>query len=359
MPKSIYLILVAAVAVFAGCGKNDDSGNPADRNILCIVDGEQVSSGDVSRYADFRMAMWDFLQTEKNRKSKNFNKRRETFLKRETAAATNRVVMRKIMSAYCRAKNITPSREAVSRGMANLEKQIVRQRKSVEEFAKHLQASGLAAEFEADKIFAAQTAECLKIKFPQGDEITSNEVAAAKAKMIARNEIMAATNRIVYAHASNVLERVRQGGNFAKLADEFSEDETKSEGGDMGDCVAEAYKDVPGYWDAVSKVPFGMTSDLIKTDVGLEIVKVTPPDQEIDAKNGGPALKLARIYFRLAGPMMEYTDEEIASGLRSEKREAMGKAMQDDLLKSVKVELPPGGDPALIRRLKGAAPEKK
>jgi peptidyl-prolyl cis-trans isomerase D len=72
--------------------------------------------------------------------------------------------------------------------------------------------------------------------------------------------------------AASVLERAKKGEDFAALATEFSDDTSKSKGGDLG--YFSQGRMVKEFEDAAFALEPGQISDLVKTDYGYHIIKV-------------------------------------------------------------------------------------
>jgi peptidyl-prolyl cis-trans isomerase D len=73
--------------------------------------------------------------------------------------------------------------------------------------------------------------------------------------------------------ARGVLEQIRGGGDFAELARANSEDSSASEGGELG--WFGRGRMVPEFENAAFTLPEGQVSDLVKTQFGYHIIKVT------------------------------------------------------------------------------------
>src|SRR4029077_15127378 len=73
--------------------------------------------------------------------------------------------------------------------------------------------------------------------------------------------------------AGDVLKKAKGGANFADLAKQYSEDTTNDKGGDLGWIVR--VQTVPEFEQAAFGLPIGSTSDLVKTQYGFHIIKVT------------------------------------------------------------------------------------
>ena len=77
--------------------------------------------------------------------------------------------------------------------------------------------------------------------------------------------------------AASVLERAKKGEDFAELAKQYSDDTTKSKGGDLGyNTESQMLKDFKDkkFVDTVFSLKKGAISDLVKTNYGYNIIKV-------------------------------------------------------------------------------------
>ena len=134
------------------------------------------------------------------------------------------------------------------------------------------------------------------------------------------NQVAKATNDLVFALATNVYERAKAGEDFSKLADLYSEDPEKTPGGLTDEVTSDDYKDVEGYWEAVSPLREGDVSPIIQTDVALEIVKLVRNVPSRESTTGKPCKILSRIQFNLPRFYRDYTPEEARKALIREKR---------------------------------------
>jgi hypothetical protein len=81
--------------------------------------------------------------------------------------------------------------------------------------------------------------------------------------------------------ADQLLQRVKNGEDFAELAKQFSDDPgSKDKGGDLG--WSERFKYVPQFEEVAWKLQPGQISDVVKTDYGFHIIKMLerkPPEE--------------------------------------------------------------------------------
>ena len=72
--------------------------------------------------------------------------------------------------------------------------------------------------------------------------------------------------------AEDVLKQAKKGGKFEELAKKYSEDAAKDKGGDIG-WIGQGQA-LPEYEKAAFSLPVGSISDLVRTQIGIYIIKV-------------------------------------------------------------------------------------
>ena len=75
------------------------------------------------------------------------------------------------------------------------------------------------------------------------------------------------------AEANEVLQKLKEGGDFAQLAKQYSKDPSKERGGDIGYFIKGQL--MPELEEICFKLQVGQTTDIIKTKFGYHIIKLT------------------------------------------------------------------------------------
>jgi len=96
--------------------------------------------------------------------------------------------------------------------------------------------------------------------------------------------------------AEDVLKQVKGGGDFAKLAEKYSEDTTAKSGGELG-WIGRG-RTVPEFEKAAFSLPKGQISDLVKSSYGFHIIRV-------EDKHEAHAKLLAEVKDEIEGKVRE------------------------------------------------------
>lgn len=178
--------------------------------------------------------------------------------------------------------------------------------------------------------------------YPGEIELPDEKVAKRLQYIADYNKRVVATNALQYALATNLCERIRNGADFAEVADSFSQDPARNQGGDIGECLPVDYSDDVETWEILEKLKPGEVTPPLHTMQGIEIFKLIEkvPAENADAKED--SLHLARIMLRLAVECRDYTFDELKAEMEGGNR---AKRMRETLMrewKRVKIEFPNG-----------------
>lgn len=114
-------------------------------------------------------------------------------------------------------------------------------------------------------------------------------------------KVVSALDIDTHNRAQNVLSQLNNGGDFAALARENSQDpNTKDNGGDYGTAIERTNRELsPQVIDALFKLEAGQTSSIVETPLGLEILRVR--------EKSGNSIRASHIYFAF-NPISTYID---------------------------------------------------
>ena len=91
----------------------------------------------------------------------------------------------------------------------------------------------------------------------------------------------AATKETAMKKIKDIQQKLKDGESFAELAKQFSDDPSRTQGGDLG--FFEREKMVKPFADAAFVLPVGNTSDIVETDFGFHLIQVTDKKTTSDA----------------------------------------------------------------------------
>ncbi|PYU41213.1 MAG: hypothetical protein DMG54_20380 [Acidobacteria bacterium] len=127
--------------------------------------------------------------------------------------------------------------------------------------------------------------------------------------------------------AEDVLKQARKGGKFEDLAKKYSEDAAKDKGGDIG-WIGQGQA-LPEYEKAAFSLPVGSISDLVRTQIGIYIIKVleketahTKPFEEVKESLRMPLL------LSQADKLASDTSDQLSAAIRQSNKISL-----DDLAK--------------------------
>jgi hypothetical protein len=111
------------------------------------------------------------------------------------------------------------------------------------------------------------------------------------ASQMLAQKVVSVLDRDTHSRAQNVLAQLSNGGTFADLSKQFSEDlGTKTNGGDYGVAIDKTNRDLPPQVvDELFKLQPGQSSGIVETPQGLEILNVRERD--------GNTVRASHMYF--------------------------------------------------------------
>lgn len=309
----IARIIAATLCVAALFGCNGTSGTKPEGKkegqVIADVNGKTITTGDFTRelknLPDYLKAMADTPQGRKE--------------------MLDTMVIRELILQQA-AKDGTDKGPEIEEKLQELKKRLI-----VESFLKKKVESD-AQISEADlKKFYDQNVD----KFKTGEQIRASHILVKTEK-----------------EAKDILAQIKAGGKFEDLAKKSSVDSSAAKGGDLGWFGKGTM--VPAFEKAVLSLKEGQISDVVKSDFGYHIIKLT-------GKRAAGVRPFEEVKDQIKGALMPTKQQEIFQKIKEELKKTAKISIKEDVLNAMPGKKDEskstGGKP--VESPKPAAPEKK
>jgi peptidyl-prolyl cis-trans isomerase C len=174
-----------------------------------------------------------------------------------------------------------------------------------------------------------------KDKFKSGEQIKASHILVKSEK-----------------EAKDILAKLKSGGNFEELAKKNSVDSSSAKGGDLGWFGKGSM--VPAFEKAALALKEGQISDIVKSDFGFHIIKLT-------GKRPAGIRPFEEVKEQIKGAIMPTKQQEIFQKIKEELKKTAKITIKEDVLNSVgaKKEEPKTDDKKPVEAPKPAAPASK
>lgn len=293
-------VMLCSVALFACQGTpGSSSGSKQEGQVLAEVNGTKITTGDFNREVknlpEYLRAMADTPQG-----------RREML---------DTMVIRELILQKA-------SKDGLDKGPELEEKlQELKKRLIVESFLKKKVETDAKISDADLKKFYDQNIE----KFKTGEQIRASHI-------LVKNEQT----------AKDILAQIRKGANFEELARKNSVDSSAAKGGDLGWFNKGAM--VPVFEKAALALKEGQVSDVVKSDFGFHIIKLT-------GKRPAGTRPFEEVKDQIKAALMPSKQQEIFQKIKEELKKSAKITVKDDALNAM--------DNKKVEPAKPAAPEKK
>ena len=152
--------------------------------------------------------------------------------------------------------------------------------------------------------------------------------------------------------AKDILAQIKSGGNFEELAKKNSADSSAAKGGDLGWFGKGSM--VPAFEKAALALKEGQVSDIVKSDFGFHIIKLT-------GKRPAGVRPFEEVKEQIKGAIMPTKQQEVFQKIKEELKKAAKINVKEDVLNSMgsKKEEAKPSEQKPAEAAKPAAPEKK
>ena len=320
------LCILAFALVLVGCG--EDKGQTRNCESILEVNGVSYSQQDLARELAFREALVRIC-----RPKTNLEKARPYIAR----GLTNEIIAATLFLTAAQRDSIQEPESITNRVLSKYRKTFVRGKgKTLADFENLLAEEDIIDIYTNNLRREIAREAYLEAVHSNDLRVTESDIDNFLHRISNYNAMVAETNRLAYAKATNLWTRIKTGEDFASLADKESEDPDRQPGGELGECEKIDFELNPGYWETVSKLKAGEVSGVLTTDVGIEIVKALTtlaPSED----TGAPALKLSRIYIRRAMSHPEWSREETKQELETEFRKEVLKTAFSEVLSNATI----------------------
>lgn len=172
-----------------------------------------------------------------------------------------------------------------------------------------------------------------KDKFKTGDQIKASHILVKTEK-----------------EAKEILAQIKAGGNFEELAKKSSVDSSAAKGGDLGWFGKGSM--VPVFEKAAMALKEGQVSDVVKSDFGFHIIKLT-------GKRAAGVRPLEEVKEQIKGAIMPTKQQEIFQKIKEELKKSAKITIKEDVLKEMGAKKEEGGEQKPAEPAKPAEAGKK
>jgi len=279
-------MLLLGTGIFFLCyGPVSPGGAVVDR-IVAVVNQEVITFSEIEKWG---LAFQEEIQTEDRLERRE--RIRETFRK-----ILDRVIEEKLIEQEARKSGVKVTGKEIEGAVEDvkqrnkinqeqLERALAAEGFTLETFKKDLEKRILRGKFVRSAVSVEQKAgekELTEFFQKNVNRYRVNEsYRPAHILFLIPQEATAEQVRGIRKKSQGVLEKIREGADFAKMAMEYSEDtSSRKDGGDLG--YFKKGELLPTLEREAMKLKVGEVSDLIRTEVGFHILKL------LDRKGGEP-----------------------------------------------------------------------
>lgn len=291
----IIVATLSAAALFGCQGGTPSSGSKSeskkDAKVLAEVNGGTITTADFSRelknLPEYLKAM---AETPEGRKE-----------------MLDTMVIRELILQQA-------SKDGLDKGAEIEEKlQDLKKRLVVESYLKKkVESESQVSDADLQKFY-----EQNKDKFKSGEQIKASHILVKTEK-----------------EAKDILAQVKAGGNFEELAKKYSADSSSAKGGDLGWFGKGSM--VPVFEKAALALKEGQVSDVVKSDFGFHIIKLT-------GKRPAGLRPLEEVKEQIKGAIMPQKQQEIFQKIKEELKKSAKITVKEDVLKEMGAKKEEGG----------------
>ena len=265
---TVFALLFAVSFVLSGC---------ANKSIVAEVNGEKITKEEYDKYFN---SVKLSLENQYGQDIWNTQYQGKNALDVLKENVLDYMIMEKLQLQQAKKENITVSEEELNKKVDEEIKKLEDMFGGKDKLDEFFKSQGMTREDYKEGLRKQMIIDKLKDKLTANVTITDQEVRKYydehPKEFKTDTDIVRASHILVSSEekAKEILDRIKKGEDFAKLAKEYSEDTaTKDKGGDLGEFTYGEM--VPEFENAAFALNKGEVSGIVKTQYGYHIIKVT------------------------------------------------------------------------------------
>ena len=260
----------------------------------------------------------------------------------------NSFIMKTLILDEAKKQSVAVTEEDRKAQLAKMEEALKAQNKTPDQYFKESPSGEEAAraEFEdglmIDKLLQKMVLDGIKIG---DDEIakTIEDVEKKNKEIVEQNKGLEAAKAAKKAKIEGIKKQLADGGDFAELAKANSDCPSKEKGGDLGEFTRGRM--VKAFEDAAFSQEIGKVGDIVETQFGYHLIKVTAKSPAEEAKGDKPAKPESATashilvkFDQAEQPQPVPTKEQVQTHLKQQKSSEAVRKYIDGLKAAAKIE---------------------
>jgi peptidyl-prolyl cis-trans isomerase C len=348
----LSLTLASAMLVAAGCEKDSDQAKPADAPGASAAPAKPAADPNevVASVGDTKL-----LRKDLEEKIASFIKARNVPADQLEAAhnslsqdLTRQFILKTVLIDEAKKQNFTVTDEERTAQKEKMEAQLKAQGKTLDDYYKEFPFGEKAAkaDFEdallINKLIETNVLAGVTVEKADIDQVV-DEVKKRNEEIAEKNKNLDASKATAKAKIEDIKKQLDAGADFAELAKANSDCPSGKNGGDLGEFARGAM--VKPFEDAAFTQEIGKIGDIVETQFGYHLIRVTAKTPATEASGDTPAApeKVTASHIlvkteQAQQPQPVPTEDQIREHLKQGKsREAVQKYLED-LKAAAKIE---------------------
>ena len=289
----LSLTLASAMLVATGCKKDTDQAKPADEaapDAAVAVEPSGDPNEVIASVGDARFLRKDMDEMlAMAAKTQNFPPDQRDYFERMLA---RQFILKNVLMAEANRQKIVPTDEDRTAQKAKMEESLAQQGKTMDDFYKTFPFGEKAAKADIEegllinKLIEQDVLSKIAVEQADIDKVME-DVKAQNAQIEEANKNLDTANAEAKKKIEDIKKQLDGGADFAELAQANSDCPSSQKGGDLGEFARGMM--VKPFEDAAFTQEIGKVGDVVETQFGYHLIKVTAKSPAVEAQGDTPA----------------------------------------------------------------------